>query len=463
MSDHLDGSGRRMRERVASSTTLRLLVIGVLVLLMLIPLSMVESIVAERQLTYADVLAEISAHWGSEQVLTGPILVVPFTERHQVSETRQDQTGKTYVVNSVVQETYRAALLPGTVSLDGEIRPEYRRRGIYQSLVYTQDVRLSGSFSAVEEQLRSLSSPDKLHAIHWEKAFLAVGLSDPRGIARAAPLVFSEQQVALAPGTGVPELLPNGFQAPVGVTATGRASFDIELQLKGSYGFRLAPLGELTEMRITSPWAHPSFYGDVLPRERQINDRGFEASWSIPHLVRSYPQRWVLERSDYAPSSFSAGVRLFEPVTLYTEATRAVKYGFIFIALTFLVLVLMEIAAGVRPSMVQYAMIGVALSMFFLLLIALSEHLGFNLAYLLAAASVIVLNGSYSAAVLGRGRLAAVVAAVLGALYTVLFTVLRTEDYALLAGSILLFFALAVTMYFTRHLHRLGDPPRRSG
>jgi len=451
------GSSSGLAELLTRSTALRLFLIAVLVLLLLIPLAMVRSIVAERNRAYRSVLDEIATHWGGEQVLTGPVLVVPFTEQHEVSETKIDRFGNTQTVRRQVTSDRHAVVLPWQLELRGELRPEYRRRSLYESLVYQQELRLAGAFRDVEAQVRSLSEPSRLQRIGWDKALVVVGLSDTKGIARARSLRFGDAEVALAPGTGVPKLLASGFHAPLASGPISATRFELELQVNGSQGFRLAPLGETTEMHLASTWAHPSFYGDLLPTAHEIEAGGFEARWSIPHLARSYPQSWVLEDGSHSLDAFSAGVRLFEPVTLYTEATRAAKHGFLFIALTFLTLVLMELVARARPSMVQYALIGAALALFYLLLIAFSEHLGFNLAYVLAAASVVVLVGLYCLAVLGRRSLALTVMAVLVALYGVLFVILRAEDHALLAGSLLLLVALATTMFFTRDLHR-GEP-----
>lgn len=206
---------------------------------------------------------------------------------------------------------------------------------------------------------------------------------------------------------------------------------------------------------MSSTWAHPSFYGDLLPTSRKVNDSGFEAKWTATHLVRSYPQLFLKgSNNNLSIAMFSTGVRLFEPVTLYTEATRAVKYGFLFIALTFLAMALIEIVSGVRPSFIQYFMIGIALAMFYLLLIALAEHIGFNRAYTVAGITVILMISSYCLTVLNRKRLTFITSTVLVALYAILFTILRAEDYALLAGSILLTSALAITMFFTRNIHK---------
>jgi inner membrane protein len=212
---------------------------------------------------------------------------------------------------------------------------------------------------------------------------------------------------------------------------------------------------------LWSDWPHPSFVGSVLPAAREISSEGFSADWTIPLLNRSFPQDWT-EGAPIAIDEIEAGVRLFEPVGLYDRVTRAVKYGLLFIVLTFLTLGLIEYVTDARLSLVQFLLIGVALALFFLVLIALAEHIGFGLAYLIASATIITINTLYCAAILRRRGLAFAVAGVLVSIYGVLYLILKAEDYALLGGTLLLLVALTVTMYFTRrvHLPARGLPPK---
>ncbi len=443
-------------ERFTKSTTFRMVWVGILILLMLIPLAMVSSIVDERAQAYNTVLGDISEHWGGEQVLTGPILILPCTQSTIVVEQTADEKGHLTSTQREIVDDFQAVVLPEKIHLEGAMTPEYRFRGIYQSLVYSEHLTLTGNFSGIAAAVSALAKEGWTVRAHWDKAFIVVGLTDTKGITRIAPLRFGGKKLNFAPGTRMSHLVSSGFHAPLlGIEPGEHPDFSLEMDIKGSNGFKLAPLGELSEMHLTSGWAHPSFYGDILPTKRTVTDKGFDAAWSVPHLVRAYPQYWMDSR-DNAPgiSGFSVGVRLFEPVTVYTEATRATKYGILFIALTFLTLALLEIITRSRPSMVQYVMIGIAMTLFYVLLIALAEHIGFNKAYLAAAGTAITLNTVYCLFVLSRKLLAFVVTAVLAGLYSVLFMTLRAEDYALLAGALLLAAATAVTMFFTRNLHK---------
>jgi inner membrane protein len=454
-----NASSMRPPMRFTQSLTFRMIIVCVLILLMLIPLALVTSIVDERSSSYQSVLTDISSHWGQEQILAGPVLVMPYTEIYRYVERVTDDKGRVTELQKERTEERRAVLLPKQIHLEGAISPEYRFRGLYQSLVYSESLTLTGTFEGIESAVRSLGTEGWEVQTHWDKAFVVVGLTDTKGIAKISAFQLNDKKVNFSPGTRMNTLLQSGFHASlVGVTPSQNANFSLQMDIKGSTGFRMAPLGELSEMHLTSPWAHPSFYGEILPSTRSVTEGGFDATWSIPHLVRSYPQYWIDgQDAPQGLAGFSVGVSLFEPVTLYTESTRAAKYGILFIALTFLTLALLEIITKSRPSMVQYAMIGAALTLFYVLLIALAEHIGFNKAYMVATAVVISLNTFYCLFVLSRKALAFIITAVLSALYAVLFMTLRAEDYALLTGSILLAVAVAVTMFFTRNLHKAGN------
>ena len=434
------------------SRPVRWIGVGMLALVLLIPLQMVGSVVRERHQTYQGVVADIAGSWSGEQLLSGPILIVPFNERVE----RRDEVITADGDKEVVQrwETCRrlAAILPDVLTLDGELVPETRRRGIYRVQVYSAKVVVSGSFRDPRAAVEGLSAADRLEGIDWSSAVVGFGLSDPRGIVAADGGELDGRALQLRPGTTLAEMLPRGFHAAVGETAGDGLEVRLPLTIRGSGSFRFLPLGEATRAALRSGWPHPSFIGGVLPVERAVDDDGFSAEWAISLLNRSFPQAFTVG-SAVALDEISSGVRLFEPVALYDLVTRAVKYGLLFIALTFLTLGLIELVTGVRLSLVQYLLIGVALALFFLILVALAEHVGFAIAYLLAAATVVALNTLYCAAILRRRGTAALVGGVLTALYGVLYTILKAEDFALLGGTVLLIVALAVTMFLTRRIH----------
>lgn len=440
---------RRMRGPV------RLLVVAIAALVLLIPLELVRSVVRERFHTYQGVVAEIAGSWSGEQRLAGPILIVPYRERVEVRDEYVTPDGERKVSHRWQSHDRRAVILPDTLDADGRLEPELRRRGIYEVRVYTSELVVAGAFRGLEAAIASLVPAERLEAVEWSKAVVAVGLSDPRGIVSVEGFDVGGRAVQARPGTTLDGLLPTGFHLPVTGLDGGDLEFRLPMVVRGSDSLRLLPLGETSRFSLASTWPHPSFVGEVLPAEREVTADGFTAEWTIPLLNRSYPQVWRAG-TEVTIDEIAAGVRLFEPVALYDLVTRAVKYGLLFIVLTFLTLGLVEVVTGSRLRLVQYLLVGIALALFFLILIALAEHLGFGVAYLLAAAVVVVLNTLYCAAILGRAGTAAVVGAVLTAIYGVLYLILEAEDFALLGGAALLVVALATTMWFTRRLREPG-------
>ena len=431
--------------------TARPAVIFFMAITLLIPLGMIEGVVNERHQNYRSVLRDISNRWGYEQILTGPILVVPYKYRYSSTKAVLNRNGEFQDITEWHESSHQALILPDGLSIEGNIGPEYRQRSIYKSLVYRMQLHISGQFSDVEKRLLDMTDDNKLHSVAWDKAYLSIGLSDPSGVEDAEHPIFDNKTVRFSPGSRLIEQLPKGLHIPLSLADTTLLPFEFHLALKGSRGFRVAPLGERTTMHIRSAWEHPSFYGDLLPIHHEVvSGQGFTANWSVSRLVRSFPQQWIQNSGDHNLNEITLGVKLFEPVTLYTETTRAVKYGILFIGLTFVVLLLAEWITGVQPGFLQYFLIGASLSLFYLLLIALAEHTGFALAYLFATFIVIGMIGFYSLSILKRRLLAALVSTVLVTLYGVLYLILQSEDYALLSGTILITVTLAASMYFTR-------------
>jgi inner membrane protein len=434
------------------SRPVRWIAIAFLALVLLVPLAMVESVVRERHRTYQAVIADIAGSWSGEQVLAGPLLVVPYTERIERLDEVVTPEGEKRTVQRWESCRRQAVLLPDALDVAATLVPEVRRRGIYRVQVYTAEVVVAGAFRDPRAAVAALTSADRLEGVDWSKAVIGFGLSDPRGIVEAAGGAVDGITVQARPGTTLAEIAPHGFHAPVGETASDGLELSLPLVIRGSGSLRFLPLGETTRATLGSTWPHPSFIGDVLPVERAVGDGGFSAEWAIPLLNRSFPQAFTAGAA-VAIDEISSGVRLFEPVALYDLVTRAVKYGLLFVALTFLTLGLIELVTGLRLSLVQFLLIGFALALFFLILVALAEHLGFATAYVLASATVVALNTLYCAAILQRRGTAALVGVVLAALYGVLYTILKAEDFALLGGTLLLLVALSVTMVLTRRIH----------
>ncbi len=445
-----ESSGRVSVKLEGSPLMVRMLVIGVLALLMLIPLQMVEGIVSERNGLYRGVLNEIASLWGQQQVIQGPALVIPYVDRVVTEEMVTDKDGQNRTVTRTRMVSRSAVVLPEELDITIDLAEEYRSRGIYSALVYAAEIKLSGNFQLPD--INALS--DRIETIRWGEAYLVMGLSDTRAINRVSPLEWNGETFSFAPGTRIVSALPRGFHAPVTGVGDEKStySFSMGLNANGSHGIRFAPFGASTRVLMDSSWPHPSFQGNVLPSTHEITENGFSAFWEVPNLARSYPQAWTLEDQTFNLGEFQAGVDLFEPVFLYSKITRAAKYGLLFVGLTFLTFLIFELTVGVPLHYVQYALIGIALSFFYLCLLSLAEHISFVLAYSAASAVTIGLITVYAWATLRSAGRAVIVFVLLTALYILLYSLLRLEDYALLMGTGLLLVVIMVLMYFTRNL-----------
>jgi len=438
MQDSIEGLASSFR----NSQMLRLLSVGFLALLLQIPIAMIGGLVSERQERRQEAVAEVSSKWGNAQAITGPALVVPYTHRWTEASAGGQQITRT--------ETRSAIFLPEQLRARGSIDSEIRNRGIFTVPVYRLGLTLEGEFA--RPSFRELGVEPA--AVAWERAHLAVGISDVRAIQEETAVSWNERQVSFLPGTGAFTDGGTGIHAVVGVAdAAQRFRFSFPLSLNGSLGVYLTPFAQSTVAELQSDYGHPSFQGNWLPVERSVSDSAFQAKWSIPFLGRNYPQAWRAEaamREAIDGSRF--GVELVNPVDHYRMAERSIKYAGLFILLTFATVWLTEVLAGVRVHPIQYLMLGGALCLFYLLELSLSEHLGFPLAYAIASLSVIGMVAAYSVVALHRIGRALVVGAGVAALYAYLYILLMNEDYALLIGSVGLFAILAAIMYATRRV-----------
>ena len=460
-----------------NSLTVRSIVVGVLALIMLIPLGMVGGIVNDRSYLYQSVLNDIAGTWGGEQVLLAPVLVIPYTDKILKQETVTEKSGKTQTIDKIFYSKHSAKFLPEKLSLDIDLGEQFRKRGIYNSLVYTADINVDASFAAPDVSVLS----ENIDKIHWDKAYVTIGLSDTRAINNVSSLNWDGAEQTLAPGTDL-TALHQGYHAVIDdFSPEGSHSLKVSMNINGSSSFMFAPFGETTKVKIKSSWPHPSFLGSVLPAEHTITDDGFIAHWEIPHLARNYPQKWSHDDA-HAPMQwepaidavntrvmrqkmitstgrlnlyeFTAGVRMFEPVSLYSQITRAVKYGILFIGLTFLTFLIFELTVKAKLHYVQYGLIGIALSLFFLILLSLSEHMQFIKSYLVAASTTIGMITFYTLVALKSLNRTAVIFVLLTSLYIVLYSLLQLEDYALLMGTALLVLVVMVLMFITRNLQQ---------
>jgi len=428
-----------------------------LMLLLLIALSFIGSIVSERKRLQAGVMDDIAKSTSHAQHILGPILVLPYQRTQHEWKTLDD--------GRRVQQEYKTSgyhyFFPRKFNYSAQFSTTQLQRGIYQARLYHNKGHLSGNFAIPE----NFGIQKNLDEYQFDAAFLAIGISDVRGIGNTLAVTLESDgkilaQPRFAPGSKL-EALGGGVHAlltDISLQTISNFDFSIQLDLQGTGRFWLAPLGRETEVTLTGDWSHPSFFGNFLPVEREVRADGFNARWKTNFFasnMQEYLQKTLQEcgkNCDRSMTEKSFGVAFIEPVNQYRKTDRAIKYGLLIIGLTFAVFFLFEVLKRLPIHPMQYTFVGVALALFYVLLLSLSEHIGFLFAYIFSAAACTLLIGGYVSSVLGSAKRAATLVGLLLALYAVLYGLLGAEDYALLIGSILVFALLAAVMLLTRKL-----------
>ncbi|MBK3517843.1 cell envelope integrity protein CreD [Carboxylicivirga marina] len=421
-------TNERNEEQWYQTLTFKVVMIGALVLLLLIPLGMVKSVIRERQATEAEVERELFEKWGGEQVLTGPILHVP--TYYYLKEDEKLTKHKRWL-----------HVMPELLSVNGSVEPEVRYRGIYKKVLYNSDLQIEGAFEKLDQMVINADEVD------WESAYVTIGISDNRGI--KGELVFNWNDHALEPEAGmvITDLNNSGVSLKVPLTKENLAdkfAFDVKFKLSGAKSLMFNPIGKITKVDLESGWNNPSFTGAFSPIEPELNEEGFKAGWAVTHLNRNFPQHW-LGRS-FQIDTHQFGVNLYDPVNHYQKSLRSAKYGILIISLTLLVFLFIELVKKKEVQIIQYLLVGLALVLFFSVLTALSEHIGFSWAYLVAALSIITLVTSYSYGMIRDKQQAFWIFIMLSVLYLFLFVLLQLNDFAFLAGNIGLLIALGAIM-----------------
>lgn len=429
---------------------LKLGAIFFIALLLLIPAMMIESLITERENTQQNAIREVSSKWSTEQTLTGPFISIPYN-RYVREYSVKDSAEK------MVQYREYLHVLPSQLEISGNINPEKRYRGIYEIVVYNSALSISGSFSKMD--LAALDIP--LEHIQFDNAEFVLGLNDLRGIEEPIDLQWNGQKTAFNPGVSSNDVVGSGINAQLSLIPgdSSTAHFSFNLRLKGSQILYFTPVGKVTDIQLRSDWPTPSFNGAFLPDQKTVSDKGFEANWNILHLNRNYPQIWTSNRHSLAVTGSAFGIDLLLPVDNYQKSYRAVRYAVLFIGFTFLVFFFIEVLRRFFIHPVQYLLVGVALLVFYTLLLSISEHLSFNKAFLLSALATLLLITGYVRAILKSMQMALLIAGILGLLYGFIFTIIQLQDFALLIGSIGLFAVLAGVMYLSRKIdwYNLND------
>jgi len=437
------------------SSMLKVAGIGILILVMLIPMAMTRGVIHDRSSISHQARLDIMRSWGNQQLVAGPILVVPYklVRLHPYGD-RQEEDGELY-------------LLPEELLVDVELIPEIRYRGLHEVPVYTANTVMTGAFAPPDTTGLGIDQAD----FDWSRAYFAVPVADARAIRNAPAIEINGEAARFEAGGERIHGLPLQIVAGAGLfldenSRSAPLQFTIDLDIGGTDRLQYLPLGDTTSVAIRSDWPSPSFTGNHLPETRVVTEAGFNASWRVSSLGRSLPSRWTSaddEVNSIADSAF--GVDLFVPVGLYQLTDRATKYAVLFIGLTFVTYFLFEVLAQLRLHPLQYLLVGFANTLFYLMLLSFAEHLGFGWSYLVSSLASTGLVAAYSSSILGGWRRAALITIMLTCLYGFLYLTLNAESYAMLAGAIGLWLILGLIMYLTRGIdwYQWGRPDSGEG
>ena len=441
----------RFNNWVRKSVTLKLLSIGFLILILLIPSTMMQSLIREREITRDEAVKEVSSKWGGNQQIGGPIISIPYTILSK------DQYGKTET------RIEYAHFLPDKINISGSLAPEKRYRGIYEVVLYNAKLLIEGNFSLLN--FDALNVPMQNYI--FKDAVLTLGITDMKGIKENITAKLNDKTAAFNPGINTHDIFTSGISVPVKMDSAG-LNFNLNLNLNGSSGIYFLPFGKETNVTINSSWGNPSFEGAFLPDKRDVNANGFSANWKILELNRNYPQQGTgvfvsaLRNEDFDGGDFMLnknisnasgfGVKLLLPVDEYQKTMRSAKYCLMFIIITFLSFFFVEVLKKKRMHPIQYLLVGFAAVLFYVLLLSVSEHLNFNKAYLIGCIIILTLITFYAKAIFKNNFVALLMCCILALLYGFFYSLLQLQDYALLMGSIGLLLILITIMYLTRNI-----------
>jgi inner membrane protein len=445
-------------------------IVGLMAILFMIPMMYVKDLIMEREERQREVTNEISSKWAGAQNIAGPVLCIPYNQINITTE------GKT------ITTKYIASFLPDVLTVNASMNPTEKHRGIFKVMLYNTKTKLSGSFGKLALEKLGVAA-DKFI---WSEAFVKLNLTDIKGLNDPIKLKWKDSLIELSPQNAVNA--KDGVSALVNATSLNDLqdlSFSADIDLNGSQQLLFTPLGKSTTVNISSNWKDPSFNGSVLPQSTELKDTGFTATWKSMAHTRNFPQQWIddaFKVDSYIPviavrndrgefgaefvqpdiavknqvanstSNSSFGVNLFIPVNGYQKTMRTVKYAILCILLTFAAFFLIETVHKKSAHPFQYGLVGLALVLFYTLLLSFSEYTGFNTAYLIASVATISLIAWFVKGILQSTRPTTVLLVVLVLIYSYVFSILQLQDYALLFGSIGLFLTLAVIMYFSRKI-----------
>ncbi|MGX1929703.1 cell envelope integrity protein CreD [Flagellimonas sp. 2504JD4-2] len=434
-----------------NSISAKMLTVGFLILILLIPLGFVKDLIRERGFRQAEVIEEINTKWGNQVVLNGPILKVPY--HVYVEEKVFDEKTKTFLT-SQKPERHHAYFFPWELNIKSQVQTKPLDRGIYESVVFSSENQITGKFAQLNFSVKEIKEENIL----WDKATLLVKTSNLKGIRNTVKVTLGDNTYALKPqfDNTYMNTLESGYLTDLQEIQKQPLAFQSNIAINGSSSLQFIPIGKETNVVMKSNWHSPSFNGNFLPETegKKITDKGFEAQWKVLETNRRFGQYFF----DSLPnlSDFSFGTEFLVPIDDYQKTERTSKYGLMIIGLTLLVFLLIQISSKIAIHPFQYLMIGLALVMFYTLLISISEHQNYLIAYLISGISVVGLITIYSRSILKHPKFTLLILGSMFSLYAFIFVIIQLEDYALLVGSIGLFIILAIIMFTSRRIDWSG-------
>jgi inner membrane protein len=429
-----------------TSITLKLIIIGILILVLLIPTNMVERLINERESTRDNAIKEVASKWGLDQTIGSPVISIPYY---------------TVIVNGNNQKetiTNYAHILPNEVKIATELTTEQRKRGLYEVVLYNTKATIKGNFKSEIEKLQQKTN----NALRLDQAYIQIGISDLKGLKDIVSFTIdSNETFECNPGVPNNDIYYSGMSFPIDLTLKQDFEFNCTLNLNGSTSLHFQPYGKQTLVEFNSNWSNPSFEGSFLPDTSRIDEAGTYAKWKILQLNRNYPQYGLgsfIRDSEQASaltngqSDSSFGLRLLLPVDEYQKTNRSAKYSIMFILLTIISFFFVEVINKKRIHPIQYLLIGFGVVLFYVLLLSISEHSDFDTAYWISCGSIVILISMYTQSMFRKIKITLLIASILSSLYVFFYSLLQLQDYSLLMGSIGLFIILAITMYLTRNI-----------
>ncbi|NMH26150.1 cell envelope integrity protein CreD [Flavobacterium solisilvae] len=431
------------------STTAKMIMVGFLTLVLLIPLFFVQDLISERSQRKNEVTREVSNLWGSDILFYGPILKIPYTsyDNYNVTDTKTGVT--TIQKKTTINYAY---FFPNELTNSSKVmKNESLKRGIFNPIVFTANMNFKGNFTSPNFSKLNIAPEN----IQWDKASIIVKTTNLKSIKSELKVQVNNEKLSFEPQNNDKtdySLLSTSVFDYKNLATNDKINFNFNIVYNGSNSLKFVPIGKVTNVSIDSDWQSPSFEGTFASNDttKSISAKGFHADWKVLDINRTFSQQYSNVLPDLDDYLF--GVKLIETVDEYQQNERVSKYGFLVIGLTFLIFFLIQSISKINIHIFQYSMIGIALIMFYTLLISITEHSSFSLAYGISGIAVVALITLYSVSILKNKKFPMFIATSLSVLYAFIFVIIQMEDYALLAGSIGLFFILAAVMYFSRKI-----------